>query len=159
MISSQRLWPLKCNLKELKTFPQAKSLCFFIFKWLLAHVVYFGCKVVPVYPMKAHRSRSLTPLILNLPRDRSAWSASCLSRYAPGKRNLGTRYGWADFRFDLDIFREKKNVLSVPGFETGSSSTYPIKFPKYVISASIFLTCKIIHLFSLHASTVVHFSC
>jgi len=30
--------------------------------------------------MKAYRSSSLTPLILNLPLDRSAWSASCLSR-------------------------------------------------------------------------------
>jgi len=103
-------------------------------------MVYFGCKFVPVYPTKAYRSRSLTPLIHNQPLDRSAWSASCLSRYAPGKRNLGTHWGWAELRCDLEIFGQQKNLLSLPGFEKGSSGTYPIQFPKYVISSPIFLT-------------------
>jgi hypothetical protein len=57
----------------------------------------------------------------------------------PGKTNIGIRCAWADLRFELEIFGEKKSVLSLPGFEPGSSSTYLIQFPKYVISAPVFL--------------------
>jgi len=120
-------------------------------------MVYFRCEVVPLYLMKAYRSRSLTPLILNEIEMHGQCHAS--AAMLPGKETSAPVVAG---RTSDSIWTFLENKRTACPFRDSNQD-----HPAHILSSSpntlfrlpYFLRVVIIRLFSLHASAVVHFSC